>query len=392
MRCALLVLLSAVCASAAPSQQPLASVNLVHALWAPWNTTAVSLSGIASAAKSACAERGFTTVRVAGSPFWPTQGWPLYLADEAAYWAAAAPFADALAAGGCSMVYNLFWDIFVLPDLFGEPLGALVAGALGDTSSKSFATSLRYIDAFVGKFAASQPVAAWELTNELNLLFDLDMSTQCPCCGGPGAPKVRTRADNISTDGGIALLTAWAARIRAADPLKRPISTGHGLARPSAEHLRAAYLKPSRDWTPDTFPEFEKNLADISSCCEWASVHLYPGTDNARFGKTGPNDPTIVWFAQAAAAAANKTLLVGEFGELPLPGSSPDAPRPFVDGMLNALAKPQPPGLAGVTAAALQWTWEFGDQNGTDNGGWALWPGVTDGAIDAMIAYNGAAE
>jgi hypothetical protein len=382
-----LVLCFAAVAFSAPLR-PLASVNLVHALWAPWNTTNVPLAEIQSAARGACAERGFTTVRVAGSPFWPTQGWPLYLSDEDAFWAAAAPFADALTSGGCSAIYSIFWNIFALPDVFGEPLGALVAGARGDTSSRSFATSLRYIDAFVGKFAASQRVAAWELTNELNLLFDLDMSTQCPGCGGPGSPKVRTRADNISTDDGIALFTAWAARIRAADPLQRPISTGHALARPSAEHLRAAYLKPNRDWTPDTETEFSTNFADITSCCEWGSVHIYPGPDNARFGKTGPNDPTVVWFAQAAAAATNKTLLLGEFGELPLPGASPGAPRPFVDGMLQALAAPQPPGLAGATAAALQWTWEFGDQNGTANGGWALWPGVTDGAIAAMIAYN----
>jgi len=214
------------------------------------------------------------------------------------------------------------------------------------------------------------------------------MSTQCPGCGGPGSPKARSRADNISTDDASALLSAWAARIRAADPLKRPISSGHALARPAAEHLRASYLQPARDWTPDSFAEFSANMAAVTACCEWASVHLYPGADNARFGKTGPNDPTVVWFAQAAAAAANKPLLLGEFGELPAPGQRPSAPRPFVDGMLRALAQPQPPGLAGATAAALAWTWEFGDQNGTANSGWALWPGVTQGAIDSLAAYN----
>jgi hypothetical protein len=95
-----------------------------------------------------------------------------------------------------------------------------------------------------------------------------------------------------------------------------------------------------------------------------------------------------VWYAQAAAAAANKTLFVGEFGQNPAPDTSPNMSRPFVDGMLDALAKPQPPGLGGVTIAALQWTWEFGDQNGTDNNGWAMWPGVTDGVILSMQAYN----
>ena len=122
---------------------------------------------------------------------------------------------------------------------------------------------------------------------------------------------------------------------------------------------------------------------------QWASAHIYPGKDIARWGKTGENDPSIVWYVQAAVAAARKVLIIGEFGQLPDPNASPGAPRPFVTGLLSALANPQPPGLAGVTSLALMWTWEFGNQNGTTNNGWALWPNVTDGAIDALMWYNG---
>lgn len=387
LHCVLLAAFVHVPSSAVPAK-PLGSVNLVHALWVGWGTdTADTLSGVRAASAGACADRGFSTVRVAASPFWPLQ-WALYVTNETAFWEKAAPFVDALSSGGCSVVYSLFWNIFALPDLFGEPLGVLVAGARGDNSSKSFAASLRYIDSFVAQFGASPRIVAWELTNEANLLMDLDMSTQCPSCGGPGSPTKRGKADNISTSDGIALLTAWADRVRAADPLGRPISSGNGLARPAAQHLRASYFLPSRDWTQDTFAEFETNFADINSCCEWASAHVYPGPDNARWGKTTDNDPTIVWYIQAAAAAAQKTLLVGEFGELPLPGSSPGAPRPFVDGLLAALANPQPPGMTGITSLALCWTWEFSSQNGTDNNGWAMWPGVTDGLIDSLIKYN----
>ena len=247
---------------------PLGSVNLVHALWAAWGTDSTPLAGVAAAARQACTDRGFTTVRVAASPFWPSQ-WALFLSNETAYWEAVVPFTEALSAGGCVVVYSLFWNIFALPDLYGEPLGALVAGAQGDSSSRSFAASLRYIDAFLGQnFAKSRMVAAWELTNEFNLLFDLDQSTLCVSCGGPGSPSQRTKADNVSTDGGVALLNAWADRIRAADPLGRPISSGNGLPRPAAEHLRASYLHPGRDWTEDTFAQFKSNFADISSCCE----------------------------------------------------------------------------------------------------------------------------
>ena len=88
MHCAFLLFMlcaAGVVATTTPAQ-PLASVNIVHALWAAWNTTTVPLAGIATAAHAACADRGFTTVRVAGSPYWPTQGYPLYLANETAYW------------------------------------------------------------------------------------------------------------------------------------------------------------------------------------------------------------------------------------------------------------------------------------------------------------------
>jgi len=325
---------------------------------------------------------------VAASPYWPAQ-WALYLSNETAYWEAAVPFAEALTAQGCNAVYTLFWNIFSLPDLFGESLGSLVAGAQGDGSSLAFNESLRYIDAFVGRFAQSQSVTAWELTNEFNLLFDLDQSSFCNSCNGPGAPSRRTKADNVSTDGGILLLTAWADRIRSVDPLKRPISSGTSLPRASAEHLRASYLLPGRNWTEDTFFDFEKNFGDVSSCCEWASAHFYPGEDNARWGKTTAEDPTIVWYVQAAASSRGKTLFVGEFGQLPSPGMDPAAPRPFVTGLLDALENPLSPGMRGVTSLALMWTWEFGNQNGTEHNSWALWPGVTQGAIDSLLWYNG---
>lgn len=40
--------------------------------------------------------------------------------------------------------------------------------------------------------------------------------------------------------------------IRAIDTLNRPISTGNSVPRPDAEHLRASYYKPHRDWSNDT--------------------------------------------------------------------------------------------------------------------------------------------
>ena len=62
------------------------------------------------------------------------------------------------------------------------------------------------------------------------------------------------------------------------------------------------------------------------------------------------------------------------------------APRPFIDGVLAILANASsaPPGVPGVTAGACIWVWEFQSQNAS----WALWPGLDDGVIDALTAYN----
>ena len=376
---------------AAPSTQPLASVNIVQALWSVWGADGATIADTRAAATAACRDRGFTAVRVAASPFWPSE-WALYDSNKTAFFAAAREGLDALAAEGCTrIVATLFWNIFALPDRFNEPLSALPLGARGG-ASRSFDASLVYIDEFVA-MAADAPIAAWELTNEMNLLFDLDQSQFCNCCSPPhGTPASRSRADNVSTDDGVALFAAWAARLRSADVRGLPISTGHGMARPDAEHLRASYHSPGRDWRADSFAEFTRNLQDVTACCEWASAHVYPGSDNARWNATGPDDARVGWWLQAAAAALHppKRLFIGEYGQLPPPGGDPAAPRPFVEGLLAALAAPQPPGVVGVTELALLWVWEFASQNGTrgSNDGWAVWPRVSQGVVDSLQRYN----
>ncbi len=396
----LLLLMLLPCAEPAPSP-PLASVNMVQALWDAWGTSDATPQQAAASARAACAGHGFTALRIAASPFWPSEWRATYGANSTAFFAAARSALDALAAGGCTrLTLTLLWNIFALPDLHGEPLGVMVQGARGQAASASYAASLAYIDGLVGALHDHPAVAAWELTNELNLLMDLDQSQFCNCCApAKGTPAARSRADNVSTEDAMALLGGWAARVRAADPLRHPISSGHGLARPAAQHLRASYLLPGRDWTLDTLADFHSNFADINACCEWASAHVYPGPDNARWNATGPEDGAIVRYLQAAAAGAGKRLLIGEFGALPGAGADPAAPRPFVDSVLAALAdSAAPPGVPGVTELALLWVWEFGSQNGTVaagggggpvNNGWAVWPGVTQGVIYSLVRYNG---
>jgi hypothetical protein len=68
------------------------------------------------------------------------------------------------------------------------------------------------------------------------------MSGRTDCCApSMGTPAVRTQADNVSTDGLMAVMSDLAEAIRASDALGRPVTSGHALPRPEAEHLRASY-------------------------------------------------------------------------------------------------------------------------------------------------------
>lgn len=273
-------------ASAAPTGRPLVSVNIVDALWNVIGQGGGGVNATRAAAADACAGRGLTAVRFAATPYWPDD-LATWRADPAGYWAAVDTVMDALVGAGCSeLVPSLFWNPLVVPDMTGEPLGSLAAGARGGVSA-AWAATTDYAREFVGRYAHLRAIAAWELFNELNLLYDLDMSTLCVACApGRGTPAARTRADNISTDDGGAVMAALAAVVRAADAAApaRPVSSGHSLPRPCAEHLRASYTAPQRDWGNDTVAQFAVNIADTSAAVDYASVHVYPGPDSARWG------------------------------------------------------------------------------------------------------------
>lgn len=394
--------------SAAAVRQPLASVNIVDALWSV-DMVHADASSTLRAATEACTTRGFTTVRWGATLFWPND-MALWRANATGYWAGVDAAVHALEAGGCTrLVPSFFWNAYLFPDMVGEPLGSLAVGARGWPTSLAWNLTNVYLVEFLGRYAHRPSMYMWELGNEFNLLVDIDQSAGCYACNPPGGtPPHRTRADNISTADWMAISTGWAATIRAADASGRRIGSGHAVARPSAEHLRASYTTPNAtDWREDTFAQFTQNLGDTHVACDAASVHLYSGPDLVRWGNlTSETSGDILLWVEAAAASVGAargrplTVYVGEFGQeavVPAGGGPPDpnATRPFVDDILRVLAVSgpgvppadvPPPGVPGVVDFATAWVWEYPGQNGT----WALWPGVTDGVISALVEYNGA--
>jgi hypothetical protein len=166
---------------ATPFSDGRVTVDCVDAVWLRQNgASSLSRDNMCSA----CA-RGFTLLRVAGFPFWPSE----FEAANAsgALWADLdATVADAQACN-CTLLVDLFWNIFSLPDVVGEPLGVMT-----DLSAPSRA---RDAQLSIARTAAARyddrVIVGWELTNEFNLLMDLDMSTQNNDCIDTSRARLR---------------------------------------------------------------------------------------------------------------------------------------------------------------------------------------------------------
>lgn len=138
-------------------------------------------------------------------------------------------------------------------DLHGDPLRTMLTNA----SSTSHQACVSFTAALVQRYSSSPVVFAWEIGNEHNLLTDLDCSGQTwGCAPQLGTPAVRTSADSSSSRDYLQFQTSIVQAIRQHDSLKRPISSGHSLPRPSAYHLMHSF--PRSDWTLDTVDQVLK--------------------------------------------------------------------------------------------------------------------------------------
>jgi len=350
---------------------PTISVVAVDLLWTYLGQTPRNTSQANDAMSAACG-RGFTLLRVAATAFWPRDMRSTYVADPARYWAAFDALVAAARARGCLLMPVVTWSDWIWPDLAGEPAGWMFSRA----DSAARAAFVRYASELATRYAREPAIAAWEISNEQNLKADIDMNgTTYGCAAGKGTPAHRTSADNRTTDGVIELGAAVAAALRAADVLARPISSGHALARPAAQHLRAR----AGDWTPDSLADFAANFADIHSYADLASVHIYAGDDNVRWNLThDPNTADILRIVKQVADGAGKNLYVGEFGDAK-PG-----PRPFTASVLDNVRR------ANVSLATA-WVWEF-YQFGDTPSDFSLVPGRDDAAIAMLQAGNKASD
>lgn len=287
-------------------------------------------------------DAGFRFLRGAVAGYWPLNfgdrrnDLALWQRDPRAYWAALDRMFDDLDRAGLRFVPTFLWQESQFAVLGHDTLNKFVT----DPQSRSRQLFAEYLRQFIGRYKARPTILFYELTNEMNLLADLDLRRRCPA--GGRRPCVW---DHFSTAEMDRFARQSVALIRRLDP-SRQVSSGYSIPRRAAWHLmrRPAFAPGGPDWTPDTRGEFRRYLVRIHEPFDIISVHIYPRSQNDRFGRPPGEAYKLVGDAAAAAATAGKPLFVGEFGDRGL--------TPFMTQMLAALVRYKVPYSA-------VWTWEF---------------------------------
>jgi hypothetical protein len=225
-------------------------------------------------ALAAASARGFRTIRFGASGFWPVdlQLWANASTREL-YWAEFDSVVADATELKVKLIPSLLWNFFAIPDFCKEPLSALMAFSNETCSGR---TAKQFTAEVVSRYANNPAIAYWEIANEFNIFADLDMQGRNFLIAPQyGTPTQRTHADNFSTDVLRNFQQLQASWIRQHDQLGRKISTGHAIPHPYAEHLRASYYQPQRDWRKDTEEQYQTNFLEICDGCDLCSLHVY---------------------------------------------------------------------------------------------------------------------
>jgi hypothetical protein len=240
----------------------------------------------------------------------------IWRSNPDAYWRLMDEMMNDLDASGIRIIPTFMWNARQFPALTKDNITELVT----NPDSNSYLLLTRYISEFIGRYRNHPSILFYELTNELNLYVDLDLVTRCETTYPANNPlrKMCPVLGNVSTEQMIAFTRRLASLIRRLDP-NRKISSGFGLPRPAAEHLRKKpeWSLGGPDWTLDSAADLQRNLIDIHQDLDIVSIHFYNGSqDNERLGISGHANAALLDLIKPMADAANKPLFIGEFGDI----------------------------------------------------------------------------
>lgn len=289
------------------------------------------------------ARRKIPFIRFMCGAFWPSE-WTLYREDRAEWFRRMDLVFRAAEARGIGLVPSLCWFSACVPDLMDEP-----RSAWGDPESKTIAFMRDYVTGVVTRYKDSPALWAWEFGNEYSLEADLPNAAEHrPWVNVPlGTRPARGPEDDMTHDMIVTACREFAKAVRAVDPV-HPVTTGHSLPRPTAEHFRRG------ETGQDSPEELVKNLLDATpDPNNLISVHVYPFDQQRRFGQEHTSYEEILRLCMDAARQSGKGLFIGEFGAPDTEkDGGPEAARKEFLAQLAAIEK------TGVTLAAL-WVYDF---------------------------------
>lgn len=291
---------------------------------------------------------GVPFVRVSVSGFAPSGheqsgDLELWRRDPAVFWRVMDSMMDDLDARGIRLIPVFLWNPTQFPAMTQENVAQLVT----EPSSKAWQLLAQYANEFVTRYRTRSTVLFYELTNEFNLLADLDNVRRCHQRKAPA--RHCSVMGNFSTDQLIAFSGRFADLLRTLDP-GRLVSSGYSIPRPASGHLKARpeWSSAGADWTRDSKQLFSSQLLDLHKYLDIVSVHLYDDPDNVRFGL--PDAASLLDVVKDISDAAGKRLFIGEFGN----GSmvAVDVEKSHAGRLLRRIVARQVPYSA-------VWAWQF---------------------------------
>ncbi len=254
----------------------------------------------------------------------------------ASFWKTMDEMFNALDDAHLQLAPTFIWSLGQFPSLGGDTISQFVR----DAASPSRQLLDRFITEFITRYKDRNTILFYELTNEMNLAADLDLSGNCR--KQSGAPCIW---DHFSTDEMIEFSRDVVSLIKSLDH-NRLVSSGYALPRAAAAHLmlHPGFLPQGPDWRADTKDEFRRYLLRVHQPFDIVSVHVYPGADGDRFGRPPGEPDQLAVDAASAARAAGKKLFIGEFGD--------QGATPFIRRLLADVIREK------IDYAAI-WVWEF---------------------------------
>ncbi len=256
-------------------------------------------------------KEGFTAIRFAGVGFYPShmRNW----SNEKVYWGAFDELVQTAKANGVRLIPVINWNLYLFPDMANE----CVQDMLTNADSRSRQYLWLYTHQLVSRYKDEPTILFWELTNEMNLLADLEFTAPYGRSdlnpAHEGTAFMRLRRDHFTTEQMIPFLQEWARFVKQNDP-NHLIGSGFSAPRPSAQHLRRAQGKG--DWTADSEQEMEAYLRDTHpDPIDLISIHFYRKHDNLRFGNRDEDSAQVLDALVRAGERIGKPLYIGETGD-----------------------------------------------------------------------------